>query len=185
MPILHSQVQGRLLAVLVAAPDLERSVSDLALRVETSIPTALREIRRLELAGLVDVRPMGNLQLVKANRDHVLFEAISKIILYTFGPLEILRSLYKDLAGLRHSYIFGSWAAAYAGAEVRDPGDVDVLLIGDFDRAQAFELGQKATNRIGKEVSVSNLSEIDWNRAESSFVKTIKSRPLVPLTETS
>ena len=179
MPILRSNVQGRLLAVLFVAPDNEYSVSDLASRVETSLPTALREIRRLELAGLVRVRAMGNMQLVRANTEHLLFESLSKIVLYSFGPLEILKELLRNLSGLQQAYIFGSWAAAYSGAEVRDPGDVDLVLVGDFDRAEGYELSLKASHQIGKEVSVSNLSESDWNRAESSFVKTIKSRPLV------
>lgn len=184
MPILRSNVQGRLLAVLCVGPEQEYSVSDLASRVETSIPTALREIRRLELAGLVRVRAMGNMQLVRANIEHLLFESLSKIVLYSFGPLEILKELFRDLSGLQQAYIFGSWAAAYSGTDVRDPGDVDLALVGDFDRAEAFERSLKASHQIGKEVSVSNLSESDWDSAESSFVKTIKSRPLVSILDT-
>ena len=60
MPILRSQVQGRILAMLIVNKDSEFSVTELASRAETSIPTALREIRRLEAVGL----PFGCLAIL-------------------------------------------------------------------------------------------------------------------------
>ena len=183
MPILRSDVQGRILAILLFNKDLEYSVSDLANRVETSLPTALREIRRLEQVQLVTVRPAGNMQLVRANRDHKLFAALTEIVLYSFGPVEVLRGLFSELEGVHEAFIYGSWAERYQGVPGVDPGDIDVLLVGDFDRSQAFDLALKATHIIGKEVAVNNLSAKDWNEAESGFIRTVQSRPLVNLRE--
>ena len=183
MPILRSDVQGRILAILLFNKDLEYSVSDLANRVETSLPTALREIRRLEQVQLVTVRPAGNMQLVRANRDHKLFAALTEIVLYSFGPVEVLRGLFSELEGVHEAFIYGSWAERYQGVPGVDPGDIDVLLVGDFDRSQAFDMALKATHIIGKEVAVNNLSAKDWNEAESGFIRTVQSRPLVNLRE--
>lgn len=183
MPILRSDVQGKILAILMVNKDLEYSVSDLANRVETSLPTALREIRRLEQVQLVTVRPAGNMQLVRANRDHKLFAALTEIVLYSFGPVEVLRGLFSELEGVHEAFIYGSWAERYQGVPGVDPGDIDVLLVGDFDRSQAFDLALKATHIIGKEVAVNNLSAKDWNEAESGFIRTVQSRPLVNLRE--
>ena len=183
MPILRSDVQGRILAILLFNKDLEYSVSDLANRVETSLPTALREIRRLEQVQLVTVRPAGNMQLVRANRDHKLFAALTEIVLYSFGPVEVLRGLFSELEGVHEAFIYGSWAERYQGVPGVDPGDIDVLLVGDLDRSQAFDLALKATHIIGKEVAVNNLSAKDWNEAESGFIRTVQSRPLVNLRE--
>ena len=183
MPILRSDVQGKILAILLVNKDLEYSVSDLANRVGTSLPTALREIRRLEQALLVTVRPAGNMQLVRANRDHKLFAALTEIVLYSFGPVEVLRGLFSKLEGVQEAFIYGSWAERYQGVPGVDPGDIDVLLVGDFDRSQAFDLALKATHIIGKEVAVNNLSAKDWKEAESGFIRTVQSRPLVNLRE--
>lgn len=183
MPILRSDVQGRLLAILLINKDLEYSVSDLANRVGTSLPTALREIRRLEQVQFVTVRPAGNMQLVRANQDHPLFAALSEIVLYSFGPVEVLRGLFSELGGVQEAYIYGSWAERYQGVPGVDPGDIDVLLVGDFDRSQAFDLALRATQIIGKEVAVNNLSAKDWKEAESGFIRTVQSRPLVNLRE--
>jgi DNA-binding transcriptional ArsR family regulator len=183
MPILRSEAQGRILAILIVNKDQEFSVTDLASRVGTSLPTALREVRRLEAVGLVTVRPVGNMQLVKANQEHILFSALTEIVLYSFGPLEVLRNLLLDFEDLDGAWIYGSWAQRYEGVPGVDPGDIDVLLVGDFDRSKAFDLSLKATNMIGKEVSVHNLSAADWNGQESGFVKTVRSRAMVNLKE--
>jgi hypothetical protein len=183
MPILRSDVQGRILAILLVNKDLEYSVSDLANRVSTSLPTALREIRRLEQVQFVSVRPAGNMQLVRANRDHKLFAALSEIVLYSFGPVEVLRGLFSELSGVQEAFIYGSWAQRYQGVPGVDPGDVDVLLVGEFDRAQAFDLALRATEILGKEVAVNNLSAKDWKEAKSGFIRTVQSRPLVSLRE--
>ncbi len=183
MPILRSDVQGRILAILLVNKDLEYSVSDLANRVGTSLPTALREIRRLEQVQFVTVRPAGNMQLVRANQDHQLFAALSEIVLYSFGPAEVLRDLFSELAGVQEAFIYGSWAERYQGVPGVDPGDIDVLLVGDFDRSGAFDLSLRATEIIGKEVAVNNLSAKDWKEAESGFIRTVQSRPLVNLRE--
>lgn len=183
MPILRSDVQGRMLAVLFVNKGKEFSVSDLASKAQTSIPTALREIRRLEAVRFVTVRPSGNMQLVQINQDHKLFGSLAEIVLYSFGPVEVLRGLVAGLAGLDHAYIYGSWAARYQGLQGVDPGDIDVLLVGDFDRSEAHKISLEATERIGKEVAVNNLSAEEWNQAESGFVQTLKSRPMVSLKE--
>ena len=183
MPILRSDVQGRILAILLVNKDLEYSVSDLANRVGTSLPTALREIRRLEQVQFVTVRPAGNMQLVRANQDHKLFSALSEIVHYSFGPVEVLRGLFSELKGVQEAFIYGSWAERYQGVPGVDPGDIDVLLVGVFDRSQAFDLALRATEILGKEVAVNNLSAKDWREAESGFIRTVQSRPLVNLRE--
>ena len=183
MPILRSDVQGRILAILLVNKDLEYSVTDLATRAGTSLPTALREIRRLEQAQFVTVRPFGNMQIVSANQDHQLSSALTEIVLYSFGPAEVLKGLFSELEGLQEGFIYGSWAERYLGVPGNDPGDIDVLLVGDFDRAEAFDLALKATEVIGKEVAVNNLSAKDWKEADSGFIRTVQSRPLVNLRE--
>jgi hypothetical protein len=75
------------------------------------------------------------MRLVSANREHPLYQALSEVVLYSFGPLEILGDKFADLEGLTAAYIFGSWAARYSGEQGVDPGDVDLLLVGQFDRS--------------------------------------------------
>ncbi|MGH3544987.1 MAG: hypothetical protein ACRDPW_03555 [Mycobacteriales bacterium] len=50
-PLFRSDTHGRLLAVLIADPDREHSLGDLARAAGTSVPTAGREIDRAATAG--------------------------------------------------------------------------------------------------------------------------------------
>jgi len=181
MPIFRSEVQGWILGVLFANTSHELSVSDLAKRVGTSLPTALRDVRRLQDAGIVLVRATGNLRLVKVNIEHPLYAPLSEIVLYSFGALEVLRGKFDLVEGLKAAFIYGSWAARYMVESGADPGDVDVLLIGSFDRSLAFEIAREASALIGKQVNVNNLSEEEWNSKELGFVKTVQSRPMIRL----
>jgi DNA-binding transcriptional ArsR family regulator len=181
MPIFRSEVQGRILGVLFANTSHELSVSELAKRVGTSLPTALRDVRRLQDAGIVLVRATGNLRLVKVNIEHPLYAPLSEIVLYSFGALEVLRGKFDLVEGLKAAFIYGSWAARYMGESGADPGDVDVLLIGSFDRSLAFEIAREASTLIGKRVNVNNLSEEEWDSKELGFVKTVQSRPMIQL----
>jgi DNA-binding Lrp family transcriptional regulator len=181
MPIFRSDVQERILAVLFANPGIEFSVSDLASRVDTSLPTALRDARRLSEAGIFLIRATGNMRLVSVNREHPLYQALSEVVLYSFGPLEILGDKVAALEGLTAAYIFGSWAARYSGEQGVDPGDVDLLLVGQFDRSKAFEIALQASRQVGKEINVNNLSTDEWKTEELGFVKTLKSRLLIQI----
>lgn len=179
MPILRSAVQGKLLALLIVNPQQEFSMTDLAGRVGTSLPTVLREIRRLELVGFVTVRPMGNMQLVRTNIEHQLFKPLAEIVLYSFGPIEVLKNLFVELSGLEEAWIYGSWAERYASIAGADPGDIDLLVIGDVDRAKSFDLAQRASAMIGKAVAVYNFRREDWDKSESSFAKTVRGKPMI------
>jgi predicted nucleotidyltransferase len=85
------------------------------------------------------------------------------------------------LEGVTAAYIFGSWAARYSGEQGVDPGDVDLLLVGQFDRSKAFKIALQASRQVGKEINVNNLSADEWEAGELGFVKTLKSRPLIQI----
>ncbi len=67
MPILRSQQQGEILALLLGNPDLELSLTDISARTGTPHPSVYREIQRAEQAGLITTRKVGSTRLVRAN----------------------------------------------------------------------------------------------------------------------
>ena len=58
LPILRSQQQGEILALLLGDPDLELSLTEIAVRTGAPHPSVYREIQRAEQAGLVTSRKM-------------------------------------------------------------------------------------------------------------------------------
>lgn len=180
-PFLRSDAQGLLLADLFVDPTQEHSLSQLANSAGTAVPTVMREVDRLVESGFALDRRIGNTRLVRANAEHPIFGVIRELVLYAYGPIAVLTPLVRELKGVKKAYIYGSWAARVKGNPGADPGDIDVLIISDLSSYETYEIGQKATEIIGKEVHVHNLSEAVWNAADSGFVKTVKSREIVEL----
>ena len=126
-------------------------------------------------------RRVGPTRLVRVNQIHPTFRNLQSLLIYGYGPKLVLEKHFANLAGTVEAYIYGSWAARYKGIAGPEPVDIDLLIVGDVDRVSAAKIGAIASEELGREVSVNNLSEESWNSAESAFVKTLRSRPLVQL----
>lgn len=180
-PILRSDTQGRLLAGLMVDPARELSLTDLAGRVGVAVPTILRDIDRLIAGRYLVERRVGRSRLVRIDTTHPLYRSLRHIVLYGYGPEAVLTELVNGTPGLEKAVIYGSWAARYRGEEGDEPGDVDVLLIGEVERADLYALARHASEAIGREVNVSGMTLERWNDARDGFVQTVRSRPLVEL----
>ena len=74
LPILRSQQQGEILALLLSDPDLELSLTEIAARLGVPHPSVYREVQRAEQAGLVTSRKIGNTRLVRAKHRQPLLQ---------------------------------------------------------------------------------------------------------------
>jgi len=180
-PVFRSEVQGKLLAEVFANPDAEHSVTSLAARAATSLPTALREVDRAEAARIVTTRRVGNTRLVRADSTNPLYRPYSEIVLATYGPPAVLSRELGGIPGIERLFIFGSWAARYTGEPGRAPNDIDLLVVGSPDREALYEAAERAEQRIGLPVQVTVRSALAWEPPGDAFVAEIRSRPLVSL----
>ncbi len=182
MPLFRSNTQGRLLAAILVNPTAEHSMTELAAASETSLPTALREIDRARLAGLVTVRRVGNTRLVRANVHHPLYEPVSQLVLATYGPPAVLREEFAAIEGVEALLIFGSWAARYHGTPTpgRAPNDIDVLVLGSPERSLIREVAEGAERRIRMPVQATIRPLSKWrDPGGDPFMTEITSRPIV------
>ena len=69
LPLLRSQVQGYLLAMLYLHPEDEYSITSLATRAGASVKAVQQEVSRLVQAGLLTDRRMGTSRLVRSVQD--------------------------------------------------------------------------------------------------------------------
>ncbi|MGH9054958.1 MAG: ArsR family transcriptional regulator [Acidimicrobiales bacterium] len=180
-PLLRSEVQGRILAEVFADPEAEHSITELARRAWTSVPTAIREIDRAEAARAVTTRRLGNTRLVKADGDNPLARPLAEIVLATFGPPAVLAEELSGISGIDQVYLFGSWAARYRGEPGRAPNDIDVLVIGTPDRDDVFAAAERAEARLRLPVQVTIRSPDQWADRGDPFVAEVRSRALVPV----
>ena len=182
LPILRSRQQAELLALLLGDPGLELSLSDLASRLGVPYASVHREVDRVDRAGLLVSRKIGNTRLVRANTASPYYEGLSSVLVRAFGVPAVLAEALREVNGVAGAFIFGSWAARYLGEDGERPvEDIDLLVLGEPDRDELYAHIDRAAQRLGRQVQVT-IREADWlDAVEGSFHDTVLSRPMVPI----
>jgi DNA-binding transcriptional ArsR family regulator len=182
LPILRSQQQGEILALLLGDPALELSLTELARRTGVPHPSVHREIERAESAGIVRSRKIGNTRLVRANVDSPYYAGLADVLTRAFGVPAVITEAIGGIGGLDEAYLYGSWAARHAGEPgTRPVGDIDVLILGEPDRDSVYSALRSAEERLGRPIQVT-FREPGWLKAgKGSFHDTVTSRPFLPL----
>ena len=182
LPILRSQQQGEILALLLGDPDLELSLTDISQRTHAPHPSVYREVERAEQAGLVTTRKIGNTRLVRANPASPYYAGLAEVLTRAFGVPAVLADVLGPVAGISAAYIYGSWAARHAGQPGQRPvGDIDVLVLGTPDRDQLYEALSLAEQRLGRPVEAT-IRDSSWlESGTGSFHDTVTSRPMLGL----
>jgi DNA-binding transcriptional ArsR family regulator len=182
LPIFRSQQQADMLAHLLGEPDLEVSLTDLSARLGMPYPSVHREVARAEAAGLLTSRKVGNTRLVRSNTASPYYEGLAQVLTRAFGVPAVLAEALRGVDGVAAAFIYGSWAARYAGQEGQRPvEDIDLLVLGDPDRDELYAVVEAVEPRLGRPVQVT-IRDADWLDAGSgSFHDTVTSRPMVPI----
>jgi DNA-binding transcriptional ArsR family regulator len=178
LPLLRSPLVGELLAWFYLHPDDACSVTDLARRFNTSQSTVSREADRLAASGLIQEVRRGNLRLLQVNLDSPLASPLTELMTLTYGPASVLGDLLDEVDGIAEAYIYGSWAARYAGEAGPFPRDIDVLVVGDADEDDLFDAARQAEQRLGREVNIQRVSARAWHDStDDPFLAAVRSRP--------
>jgi hypothetical protein len=181
LPVFRSRLQGELLALVLGDPGAEWTTEELSLRTGHPRHTVANELRRLEEAGLFTARMIGRSKLVRANAENPYYEPLSRLALMSFGPPQVIREEFGTIDHTEQLFIFGSWAARYAGEQGPAPHDVDVLIIGAPDRDEVYEAARRAQERLGREVNTTVRKSEQWHGAQDGFARQLRSSPLVEI----
>lgn len=178
LPILRSPLVGELLAWVYLHPDEAWSLTELAQRFGVSHSTLSREADRLVLSGLLGEERRGNLRLLRADPDNPLVGPLTQLLTLTYGPSAILGDLLAPIDGIDEAFIYGSWAARYAGEAGPIPRDIDVLVVGEADEDDLFDAARKAERTLGREVNIHQVTAKAWRRPGGDpFLTSVRERP--------
>jgi predicted nucleotidyltransferase len=180
LPLLRSRLQAEVLTLVLLSPEQEWTLTELASRVGSAVSSVQREVVRAEQAGVMVSRRVGKTRLVRAARSP-LTAPLTDLLLRSFGPRQVLAEELSEVPGVERAYLFGSWAARYAGQEGRPPADLDVLVIGSPDRDTLDDAAQRAGVRLAREVNVTVRSTDWWRSGDDGFRSEIQRRPLVQI----
>ena len=183
LPLLRSQVQGELLALLYLHPEGEYSLTDAAKHIGVTPRAVHAEASRLVAGGLVIDRRVGNTRLLRAATGTLLTRPLTDLLSATYGPLPVLSEALRSVPGVQRAYIYGSWAARYRGEVGPVPVDVDVLVIGTADLDDLEEAARQCERTLGREVNIRRIRSDIWDGEGGAdpFMTSVKSRPLVEL----
>lgn len=104
------------------------------------------ELNRFEDAGMLQSDQQGNKKLFKANKAHPLFTDIRNIILKTMGVDQIIEHLIGQLGDPEKVYLTGDFARG------RDSRIIDLIIVGDINKALLLSLIEKVEQRIKKRI---------------------------------
>lgn len=157
-------------------------MTDLARRSGAAVATVHHEVARLVDGGIFRDRRVGRSRLVRANLDIALAGPLTDLLAVTYGPLPTLAEAMTGIVGIDEAYIYGSWAARYAGLRGPVPHDVDVVIVGTADRDELQRAADLVESRIGGEINIRRVSAKAWRSdAPDAFVATVRSRPMVDI----
>lgn len=182
LPILRSRQQGEVLTFVLCDPDRETSMSELAHRVGVPLSSVHREVERAEAAGIITSRRLGNTRFVRADTDSPYYDSLSDLLVKAFGPPHVLAETLEGVDGIDAAYVFGSWAARLHGVAGKRPvNDIDVLVLGEPDRAELYDALSGVEGRLGRPVNAV-IRDPGWLQDGSGgFHATVTERPVVAI----
>ena len=74
--------------------------------------------------SLESSRRVGNVRLVRADTDNPLHLPLKQLVLASYGAPAVIADEFGAIKGIEHLYLFGSWAARYAGQPGSAPRDI-------------------------------------------------------------
>src|ERR1700733_502662 len=86
LPLLRSQAQGDLLAVLYLHPDQEYSLTEAAKLIGASVKTVHTEASRRVAARFAADRRRGKIRLLRAVTDAAISRRLTDLLAVTYGP---------------------------------------------------------------------------------------------------
>jgi hypothetical protein len=104
------------------------------------------ELNRMAKAGILETRSEGKTLLYKARISHPLFDEISGLVAKYIGLDKIVEDVVSKLGQVEAAYITGDYAKG------KDSGIVDLVLVGDVDKAYLLTLIEKVENLIKRKI---------------------------------
>ena len=181
LPLFRSDGQARLLARVYLGSDRPAPLAELAQELDLDRGGVTREADRLEAAGLVKSERVGRQRILRPNETSPYYDDLHGLLLTAFGPAALIGPALREVPGIEHAFLFGSWAARYAGVPGSEPADIDVLLVGSPDRTAVYRVARELAPLLGREVNPIIVSRERWDDAEEGFIREVKSAPLLEL----
>lgn len=177
---LFTKSRQRVLALIFGNPGRTFYANELIALAGSGSGAVQRELAKLERAGLVVVRRVGNQKHYRANVDAPVFAPLRDLILKTSGLADVLRASLASIGGrIRAAFVYGSVAMKRDTAV----SDIDLMIISDdLSYADLFTILEDASKRLGRTVNPTIYSRPELARRirrQNSFVTRVLKQPRI------
>lgn len=171
---LHSVIPSRtrvgILVKLFLNPGLKAYLRELASEFEVSTNAVRVELNHLTEHKILISERSGRNVYYHANSDHPLFPELFSMVRKITGIDELVKSVVDRLGNLEEAYLVGDYARGV------DTGVIDVVLVGDINKAQLDDFAQKTEVYIQRKIRslVLNSEEFEKLRDKKSLEPVVK-----------
>jgi predicted nucleotidyltransferase len=112
------------------------------------------------------------------NEDHPWIKPLRQLLESTVGSIDIIRSVFRDIAGIEVAFVFGSFAISEQGPE----SDIDLLVVGDHDQSSLFNVISGLEEKVAREVQLVVYTPDEWRKGfeeRSHFVVSLMEAPKI------
>ena len=174
---LLGESRAAILAVLLRRPDQAIHVRELARITGVSPGTLHRELKALEALGILTRIQTGRQVSYGANRGCPIYDELASLLRKTDGLVDVLRDALAPLkARLDRAFVYGSMASG----DIHPHSDIDVMLVGEVDFADAVIALAPAQAALRREVNPTVLRPREFERKRrqpEAFVARIWAEP--------
>ncbi|WP_163910983.1 nucleotidyltransferase domain-containing protein [Pseudomonas frederiksbergensis] len=168
---LFTTTQQKVLGLLFGKPDQSFYANEIARWAQVGKGSLMRELDRLQQAGVLTLTRQGNQTHYQANPDCPIYAELLGIARKTFGIAEPLRQALQPFAEqITWAFVYGSIAKDSANAS----SDIDLMLIGEgLHYSEVMERLMPMEEQLGRVLNPTLYTPCDWATklaAENSFV---------------
>lgn len=120
------------------------------------------ELNRLEEAGMLVSKLQGNRKVFQANSKHPLFGEVHNILLKHIGLDKVIETVIERLGNVKRVYLVGEFAKGM------DSKIIDLIFIGDVDKAYLMKLIEKAEDIINRKIRYIIYSEHEFEGVDEN-----------------
>jgi hypothetical protein len=167
--LITSKTRIKLLLKFFINPETRAYLRGLADEFGESTNAVRVELNRLEKAGILKSSPNGRTKLYGANKRHPLFPDITSLVKKFTGIDRLVDDILSTLGNVEIAFVTGDYAQG------KDSGIIDMVIVGDIDRAFLEVLVAKAEGLINRKIRSLVLNHEEYER----YGKALKTREAV------
>ena len=163
--LITSKTRLKLLLKFFLNPDTSAHLRGLAVEFDESTNAVRVELNRLAEAGLLESSKDGRNIKYRVNIRHTLYPDIHNIVKKYLGIDEIIESVVKQLGSVEMAFLTGDYAQGI------DSGLIDLLLVGEIDKAYLQQLVEKSEALIYRKIRTLVLTISEFNKFKKQLSK--------------